>query len=241
MKKMNVLAVAIVATMGMMVISCNQGGISGNANLKEATDSVGYAIGVSYGTGLKGQMQTLPGKPANTDALIAGFLTAIKGDTGALKITAEQANEYLNQYFMAEQAKEGEVTKAEGEAFLAANEGKAGVNKTESGLQYTVLTEGTGATPTATDQVKVHYTGKLLDGTVFDSSVQRGEPLTIGVGQVIPGWTEIMQIMPVGSKYQVWIPSDLAYGPRGSGQLIKPNSTLEFEIELLEIITPEKK
>jgi FKBP-type peptidyl-prolyl cis-trans isomerase len=240
MERMSVWAVAI-AAMGMVVVSCNQG-VNTNVGLNSALDSVGYAIGVNYGAGLKEQAKTLPGGGSiNIDALVAGFVTAIKGDSGNLKITAEAAGPFLNQYFTAQQEKEGENTKAEGDAFLAANKGQAGVITTESGLQYKVLTEGSGPRPAAEDQVKVHYTGKLLDGTVFDSSVQRGEPLTIGVGQVIKGWTEVMQIMPVGSKYQVWIPSDLAYGPQGAGQLIKPNSTLEFEVELLEIVKDEKK
>lgn len=107
-------------------------------------------------------------------------------------------------------------------------------------MQYQVVTEGTGDKPTATDKVKVHYTGTLLDGTKFDSSVDRGEPMEFPVNGVIKGWTEVLQLMPVGSKYIVWIPSDLAYGERGAGQDIKPNSTLKFEIELLEIVKDKK-
>ena len=122
-----------------------------------------------------------------------------------------------------------------GQDFLAANRSKEGVITTASGLQYKVITEGTGAKPTAKDKVRCHYTGRLLDGTVFDSSVQRGQPAEFEVGQVIPGWQEVLQLMPVGSKFQVWIPSNLAYGTQGAGP-IKPNSTLEFEIELLEIV-----
>ena len=112
---------------------------------------------------------------------------------------------------------------------------------TESGLQYQVVTEGKGAKPTADDKVKVHYTGTLLDGTKFDSSVDRGEPAEFGVGQVIKGWTEVLQLMPVGSKYIVWIPSELAYGERGAGADIRANSTLKFEIELLEIVKDDAK
>ena len=108
-------------------------------------------------------------------------------------------------------------------------------------LKYQVITEGTGAKPTAEDHVKVHYTGTLLDGTKFDSSIDRGEPAEFPVSQVIKGWTEGLQLMPVGSKYIFWIPSDLAYGDRGAGQMIKPNSTLKFEVELLEIVNNDKK
>ncbi|MDR1454115.1 MAG: FKBP-type peptidyl-prolyl cis-trans isomerase [Tannerella sp.] len=234
MKKTNVMATLCVALMGMTVISCGQQ-VNTNVSLKTAIDSVSYAIGVDYGNGLGSGLATIPGGPANADILIAGFLTAIKGDTGSLKISPESASMFIQQYFMAEQTKAGAATKAEGEAFLAANKSKSGVITTESGLQYKVLTEGNGPKPVTTDRVKVHYTGKHLDGTVFDSSVQRGEPATFGLLGVIAGWTEVLQIMPVGSKYQVWIPSDLAYGPSGS-QTIKPNSTLEFEIDLLEIV-----
>ena len=209
-------------------------------SLKTAADSACYAFGVTYGSNFASGLKTFPGGPANIDALIAGFVTAIREDTFSLKMTAEVGQAYIQQYLMAVQEKEGETSKAEGEAFLAANKTKEGVITTESGLQYKVLTEGSGQKPTAEDQVKVHYTGRLLDGTVFDSSVERGEPVTFALGGVIPGWTEALQIMPVGSKYQLWIPSDLAYGVRGN-QGIRPNSTLEFEVELLEIVKPEKK
>lgn len=126
-------------------------------------------------------------------------------------------------------------TKEEGEAFLAANAEREGVHVTESGLQYEVITEGTGAKPSATDRVKVHYHGTLINGTVFDSSVERGEPITFGLNQVIPGWTEGVQLMPVGSKYKFFIPYNLAYGERGAGEQIPPFSALIFEVELLGI------
>ena len=177
----------------------------------------------------------MPGGPVNVDDLLAGFEAALKNDTTGAKMTMEEAQTFLNTYFVEAQAKEAQKSKEEGEKFLAENKTKDGVITTESGLQYKVETEGTGAKPTKEDKVKVHYTGTLLDGTKFDSSVDRGEPAEFGVTQVIPGWTEILQIMPVGSKYTIWVPSELGYGERGT-RGIKPNSTLKFEIELLDIV-----
>ena len=182
----------------------------------------------------------MPGDPANVDDLIAGFIEAIKGDSSAMKMTPQAAQAYVQTYFMEASARDAKKTKEEGEKFLAENKSKKDVFTTESGLQYQVVTEGTGDKPNATDKVKVHYTGTLLDGTKFDSSVDRGEPMEFPVNGVIKGWTEVLQLMPVGSKYIVWIPSDLAYGERGAGQDIKPNSTLKFEIELLEIVKDKK-
>ena len=185
----------------------------------------------------KQNLEGMPGGPVNIDDLLAGFEAALKSDTAGAKMTMEQAQAYLNTYFVEAQAKEAQKAKDEGDKFLAENKTKEGVITTESGLQYKVETEGTGAKPTKEDKVKVHYTGTLLDGTTFDSSVERGEPAEFGVDRVIPGWTEVLQIMPVGSKYIVWVPSELGYGqqpPRGSN--IKPNSVLKFEVELLDIV-----
>lgn len=235
MKKVSVLVAAAVVS-GMFFTSC---GPKTNVSLKSDVDSVSYAIGVSTGLGYKENLKTLPGAEANVDALIAGFVQAIKGDS--TKMNMEEAREYMQNYFVEASAKEANKTKEEGEKFLADNKTKSGVITTESGLQYQVITEGTGAKPTAEDHVKVHYTGTLLDGTKFDSSIDRGEPAEFPVSQVIKGWTEGLQLMPVGSKYIFWIPSDLAYGDRGAGQMIKPNSTLKFEVELLEIVNNDKK
>lgn len=233
MKKISLLAMAVLFMAGFA--SCDQkGGYNSNVNLTAGIDSASYAIGANVGANLKQNLQTLPGGPANIDALIDGFISGIK-DSSSLKMTPEVANEFLNQFLTAAQMKEAEADKAKGDAFLAENKTKEGVITTESGLQYKVITEGNGPRPTDENVVKVHYTGKLLDGTVFDSSVQRGEPAEFPVTRVIRGWTEGLKIMPVGSKYILWVPSDLAYGPQGV-QGIKPNSTLEFEVELLEII-----
>lgn len=130
----------------------------------------------------------------------------------------------------------GEVNKASGEAFLAENGKRAEVMTTPSGLQYEVLKEGDGVMPESGDQVTVHYTGKLIDGTVFDSSEERGEPATFGVTQVIPGWVEALQMMKAGSKWRLYIPSQLAYGPNGAGNIIGPNSTLIFDVELISVV-----
>lgn len=233
MKKFSVLVAAAIVALGASVTSCDS---HKSASLKTSIDSASYAIGISTGAGYKENLKTLPGGNANLDDLITGFIQAIKGDTTAMKMTPEAAQAYLQTYFVEAQAREASKLKEEGEKALAENKTKSGIITTESGLQYQVVTEGTGAKPTADDKVKVHYTGTLLDGTKFDSSVDRGEPAEFGVSQVIKGWTEGLQLMPVGSKYIFWIPSELAYGERGAGQDIKPNSTLKFEVELLEIV-----
>jgi FKBP-type peptidyl-prolyl cis-trans isomerase len=231
MKKISVFMATAIVAMGVSATSCDS---KKSANLKTAVDSASYAIGVNTGVNYKENLKTLPGGEANIDALIAGFVQAIKGDS--TQMSQMEAQTYLQTYFTEASAREASKTKEEGEAFLAENKTKEGVITTESGLQYKVVVEGTGAKPTSSDRVKVHYTGTLLDGTKFDSSLDRGEPAEFGVTQVIPGWTEGLQIMPVGSKYIFWIPSNLAYGERGAGQDIKPNSTLKFEVELLEIL-----
>jgi len=241
MKKISILVMAVVASTCLFFTSCNQEGGSGatkNVSLNTTKDSISYLLGSNVGTQWKFQIKNFPGGndgSIDIDALIEGFAKAIKGDTTLLGMTPEQTGAFVNGYFMEIQQKESEKDKAAGEAFLAQNKTKEGVITTESGLQYKVIKEGTGPKPTSTDRVKVHYTGKFIDGTVFESSVERGEPVVFGVTQVIPGWTEGLMIMPTGSKYTFWIPSDLAYGPQGN-QGIKPNSTLEFEVELLEIV-----
>jgi FKBP-type peptidyl-prolyl cis-trans isomerase FklB len=133
-------------------------------------------------------------------------------------------------------AEMAKVNEAAGQAFLAENGKRPEVTTTASGLQYEVLAEGAGQSPAASDQVVVHYTGKLIDGTVFDSSVERGEPATFGVTQVIPGWVEALQMMKPGAKWRVFIPSNLAYGPQGAGGVIGPNATLIFDVELLSVV-----
>jgi FKBP-type peptidyl-prolyl cis-trans isomerase FklB len=152
------------------------------------------------------------------------------------KYSPEEANGIIQAYLQEVTASKFEVYKAEGEAFLAENAKKEGVHATESGLQYEIIEAGNGAKPVATDTVKVHYHGTLIDGTVFDSSVTRGMPATFGVHQVIKGWTEALQLMPVGSKYRLYIPQDLAYGAQPHpGGAIKPFMALIFDVELISI------
>ena len=155
------------------------------------------------------------------------------------EISVQEAQKLLDAYFSEIESKQqaaGKEQKSAGEKFLAENAKKAGVITTASGLQYEILKEGRGQKPTATDKVKVHYHGTLLDGTVFDSSVKRNTPASFGVNQVIKGWVEALQLMPVGSKWKLYIPQELAYGAHGAGETIRPYSALIFEVELLEIL-----
>jgi FKBP-type peptidyl-prolyl cis-trans isomerase len=176
--------------------------------------------------------------------LAAGIKDAIEGgkpkfsqeELGAAMQAFETEMQAKAQAMQAEEAKKFEAAKAEGEKFLAENKKREGVTTTASGLQYEVITKADGAKPAATDQVKVHYHGTLVDGKVFDSSRDRGEPVTFPVQGVIKGWVEALQLMPVGSKWKLFIPSDLAYGKQGAGADIGPDSALIFEVELLEIV-----
>ena len=152
------------------------------------------------------------------------------------EMTYDEAKQIINEFFTRMQQEITEKNREIGEKFLAENKKRAGVITLPSGLQYEVITEGKGAKPKATDKVKCHYEGQLINGQVFDRSVKRGEPAIFGVNQVIPGWVEALQLMPVGSKWKLYIPSDLAYGEKGAGEAIAPNSTLIFEVELLDIV-----
>lgn len=199
-------------------------------------ENLSYALGLSMGNNFKSSgIEEL-----NIKEFAEGVAAVFEGTQP--KMSYDDAKNVIREFFTAlEQkqneaaAKMGEVNKAAGEAFLAENAKRAEVKTTESGLQYEVINEGTGEKPAASDTVVVHYTGTLIDGTVFDSSVERGTPATFGVTQVIPGWVEALQLMQVGAKWRLYIPSDLAYGPRGAGGAIGPNATLIFDVELLQI------
>lgn len=193
-------------------------------------EKVSYALGLSLGNNLlssginsldyaklaKGIQDVLENKPT--------------------EISYQEAQSVINDFFQSVQEKASEQAIKEGKLFLEGNAKRPEVTTLESGLQYEIITKGTGTIPAASDQVKVHYHGTLIDGTVFDSSVSRGEPAVFGVTQVISGWVEALQLMPVGSKWKLYIPSDLAYGARGAGQHIGPHTTLVFEVELIDII-----
>lgn len=197
-------------------------------------DSMSYALGLNVGADFAKNIKAIPGGKTNIDLLIKGFSTAMKGDTALM--TAEYANQYFRDYIAAAQAKDLEIKKEAGDKFLTENKTKEGVITTASGLQYQVLVPSEGIKPKATDSVKVHYVGTLLDGTKFDSSVDRGEPITFPLNQVIPGWTEGVQLMSVGSKYKFFVPYQLGYGEQGAGNGAIPGfSTLVFEVELLDV------
>jgi FKBP-type peptidyl-prolyl cis-trans isomerase len=195
------------------------------------------SYGIAYGLG---QRMKADGVPLDASSFGLGLSDALDGKDSRMtqeEIAAEMESyqEQANAENEAAQAVLIEANEAASAAFLAANAAEEGVVTTESGLQYQVITEGTGPKPSADDTVEVHYRGTLTDGTEFDSSYSRGETVTFGVGQVIPGWTEALQLMPVGSKWKLAIPSDLAYGAGGAGQVIGPNAALVFEVELVGI------
>ncbi len=193
-------------------------------------DEVSYALGLSIGQNFKASGI----KAITSEDFIAGLQDALAEREP--QMTTERAREVINQLFTRLQQEEAELNAAAGKEYQEIMRHKSGVVTLPSGLQYEVIKEGSGAKPKATDKVKVHYHGTLINGVVFDSSVERGTPAEFPLNAVIPGWTEILQLMPVGSKWRVVIPSELAYGSRGAGDVIRPNMTLIFEIELLDII-----
>lgn len=200
-------------------------------------EKISYALGMSMANNFRSSgIQELDVKK-----FAQGLDAAFNG--GELSMTYDQAKETIRVYFtqMEEQMRaqaeaSAKVNEEAGKSYLAENAKRPETVTLPSGLQYEVIEEGKGPQPTAQDQVKVHYTGRLIDGTVFDSSVERGEPATFGVTQVIPGWVEALQLMKAGSKWRLHIPSQLAYGPQGAGGVIGPNATLIFDVELLEVI-----
>jgi FKBP-type peptidyl-prolyl cis-trans isomerase FklB len=206
--------------------------VNGPVSIKTENDSLSYAIGVNIGQSLKQQ---------GLESIDLNLLKAAMADVMAgseLKISADQCMPVIMNSMKRVQEKKYAPIKAEGEKFLTENAKKEGVVKLPSGLQYSIMKKGEGEIPKATDKVNVHYHGTLINGNIFDSSVDRGTPAQFGVTQVIAGWVEALQLMPVGSKWKLFIPSNLAYGERGAGENIPPFSTLIFEVELLSIEKP---
>ncbi|MCH5246750.1 MAG: FKBP-type peptidyl-prolyl cis-trans isomerase [Muribaculaceae bacterium] len=206
-------------------------------NNDQAFDKLSYALGLSMGNNFRNSgIQEI-----NVNDFADGVAAVFYGSQP--KMSYNEAKDIINKFFteldakQKEQlAKSAEINKQAGEAFLKENGKRAEVKTTPTGLQYEVLVEGSGKSPSRDDRVEVHYTGKLIDGTVFDSSVERGVPATFGVTQVIPGWVEALQLMKEGAKWRLFIPSNLAYGPQGAGPTIGPNSTLIFDVELLKVL-----
>ena len=193
-------------------------------------DKISYALGLSIGNNfISSGINKI-----DVEAFRKGVEDVLNNEKPS--ISYEESRTILNEFFTKLQDEKLNLNKNAGEEFLAINKNKEGVVTLSSGLQYQILKKGDGKTPTATDQVKCHYHGTLIDGRVFDSSVERGTPATFGVNQVIPGWVEALQLMPVGSKWRLFIPSGLAYGERGAGEMIEPNSALIFDVEVLDIV-----
>ncbi|MGQ1910293.1 FKBP-type peptidyl-prolyl cis-trans isomerase [Marinifilum sp. RC60d5] len=196
----------------------------------EEQDKVSYCLGLSIASNLL----TSGVKTISVDPFMEALDAAFNGKMPEL--SPEDANKILQEFFGKIQEEQAGKAVEEGKKFLEENAKKDGVISLESGLQYEIISEGKGEKPVGTNNVKCHYHGTLIDGTVFDSSVKRGEPATFPVNGVIAGWVEALQLMPVGSKWKLYVPSDLAYGAQGAGNLIGPHTTLIFEVELLEIV-----
>ena len=218
----------IIAISALLFITACKGEATKEVVLANEIDSVSYSLGVNIGENIKTQFE---------DIKINNFLLGMQEviDGVETKINNDQALMVIQNYFTKKQSAKSEVKIEEGRKFLEENSKKEGVITLASGLQYEVIVDGSGEKPKLEDNVTTHYHGTLIDGTVFDSSVDRGEPASFQVGGVIKGWTEALQLMTVGSKWKLYVPYDLAYGERGAGPQIGPYSTLIFEVELLNI------
>ena len=230
--------IVLTSVVALMLGSCAKQSIS-NAKIKTSEDSLSYAFGIINFNALQADSLQLNPK------IVAKAM--FDGENGKPEMTDEIARGVIMSYVTGRQAemaeRQAEQDKiqykdyiAENEAFLEKNKEKSGVTVTPSGLQYEVITMGTGEKPSINSTVRVHYAGTLIDGTEFDSSIQRGEPAQFPLSGVISGWTEALQLMPVGSKFRIFLPQDLGYGPNQAGELIKPFSTLIFDVELLDIV-----
>ena len=219
-------------------VACNDATGQKKVALKTKNDSLSYAVGAQVAFNLKKDSLKV-----DIDMIAAGLRDYLQDDTTKVQIKMEQIvsifqnlSKEIQEKQKAQAETKAKASKEEGDAFLAKNKTANGVTTLASGLQYKVIKMGNGPKPLKTDKVKVHYIGKLIDGKEFDSSVKRGEPAEFPVGEVIPGWTEALQLMPVGSKWMLYIPSNLAYGEQGAGGVIPPSAVLTFEVELIDIV-----
>jgi FKBP-type peptidyl-prolyl cis-trans isomerase len=232
------ISLALCVATCIIFTSCNKTG--GKPKLKTADDTASYYLGLYFGSQLANQIKESGIPKFNQDAFIKAAAEAITAKDGK-KINQQEIGMFLNTYFQKLEAKAGEKYAKEGKEFLEKNKTAKNVKTTASGLQYEVIKEGSGAKPKAEDVVTVQYKGTLIDGTVFQSTYENGQPAEFPLNQVIPGWTEGIQLMSPGAKYKFYIPSELAYGanPPRQGGAIKPNMTLIFEVELLSFKKPE--
>jgi FKBP-type peptidyl-prolyl cis-trans isomerase len=224
----------IAASLFFASTSFSQNAVDSKSVVKNQIDSVSYLLGVAIATNISNDL-----KEGNIELILKGMRDKLTGNS---ELISDPTNQVLNGFFQKKQHEKkqqeeqlGQLAKAEGEKFLQENKKNKNIKVTPSGLQYEILKEGKGEKPTETSQVKVHYHGTTIDGKVFDSSVDRGEPIVFGLNQVIKGWTEGVQLMPIGSKFKFYIPQELAYGENSPSPAIKPYSTLIFEVELLGI------
>lgn len=243
MKKVFRMAGLFLASACVLVSCADKGSNScSNVKIESNIDSVAYALGLNQGSIMAKNLKDMPGDSLPMSVFVKGLVSALKADSANITMDEQEINELLSAYFtklreaeMDRMKKEAIKNKLTSDSALTANKAKEGVQVTASGLQYRVITEGTGAKPSAKDTVLVHYVGKLVDGTVFDASANHGpEPAKFAANLVIPGWTEGLQLMKEGAKYEFLIPSELAYGERGSMN-IAPNSALWFEVELVKV------
>jgi len=227
--KRSALALLFVITLVVSMKAQNQE-VTGEQPLKNAVDSLSYSFGILIGN----NMLTQGVSEINEGLFLKGFNNGYLGADPL--ISMELANTYIQDYFNKQIANEATMNLEKSNAFLAENQAKEGVVTLPSGLQYKIITPGTGEFPKATDQVRVHYRGTFIDGKVFDSSIDRNEPIVFGCDQVIQGWTEALQLMQPGARWMLYIPPALGYGEQGAGGVIGPNQALIFEVELIEIV-----
>jgi FKBP-type peptidyl-prolyl cis-trans isomerase FklB len=231
MKKLIISLFFIVALIANLTAQVQE--VSQDYPLKNATDSLSYSFGFLIGNNI----MTQGVKELNHDLFIKGFNSGFANEQPFMKI--EECNTYVQDYFNKQISEESNMNLEKSAEFLVANQTREGVVTLPSGLQYKILVPGEGVSPLATDQVRVHYTGTFIDGTVFDSSIERNEPIVFGVNEVIPGWTEALQLMKPGAKWMLYVPPALAYGEKGAGGVIGPNLALIFEVQLIEVIAGE--